>query len=71
MEYHSGDIVRVRGFKGAEATMRVWATLQRGLLLCTEDGYQILRQGREAPAVGYPLEDVVGLVESPIGAYSP
>lgn len=66
--FNRGDQVEVKGFRGDRAVLRVWeARGDRGLLLCSESGFERLVAGSEAPLVGYPMSDVVGVVQ-PIGA---
>ena len=60
--YERGDRVRVEGFGGQTATLRVWEELGRGLVLCSEDGYERLTRGDEAPLVGFPWSNIKGLV---------
>ncbi len=60
--YERGDQVLVQGYDGKTAVLRIWESLGRGLLLCTEEGYHRKMSGQEAPAVGFPLWDVVSLV---------
>lgn len=61
MSYQRGDLVRVKGYGGAEGVARVWAVLPRGFVLCSERGYEVLLRGEEAAQVGYPASDVIGL----------
>ncbi len=60
--YKKGDRVRVEGFGGRTAILRVWEERRRGLVLCSEDGYKEAVEGGELVAVGFPLTDVKGKV---------
>jgi hypothetical protein len=57
-----GDRVQVEGFGGRTGVLRVWNCFDHGLGLCSEDGYQRLEAGRQAPVVGFPRADVRGVV---------
>ena len=66
MSIKQGDRVRVRGCRDKEGVLRVWEVRPRGLVLTTEQGYKRLLAGDEdAPQVGYPDADVLGL-EAPM-----
>jgi hypothetical protein len=60
--YQRGDWVRVEGYGGRVAILRVWESLGGGLALCSEAGYQRMSRGEDAPEVGFPLSDVKGVV---------
>ena len=60
MDYRRGDRLLVQGFAGDRAVLRVWDVSRGGVLLCTENGYRMLRLGREAALVGFPFADIVG-----------
>jgi hypothetical protein len=57
-----GDRVRVEGYGGRAAVLLVWEDFGRGVALCSEEGYQRLLEGAEAPVVGFPRSDIKGLV---------
>lgn len=59
--YQRGDHVGVRGFGGHSAVLLVWDVRPKGLLLCTEDGFGRLTRGKDAPVIGFPLSDIVGI----------
>ena len=68
MAIKQGDRVRVRGYHDQEGVLRVWEVRSGGLVLTTERGYERLLSGDEnAPQVGYPAQDILGLVVSPTG----
>lgn len=56
--YEKGDRVRVQGFGGRTAILRVWEQRERGLLLCSEAGYRRALEGGEVVTVGFPWSDV-------------
>ena len=56
--FFRGDRVRIEGFKKRTAILRVWESLDRGLLLCSEASYEQARTGGELVAVGFPMSDV-------------
>lgn len=56
-----GDRVKIQGFRGKTGELIVWESRDQGLLLCTEQGYRLLLQGIEAPIVGFPMCDIMGL----------
>ena len=58
--YKRGDRVRVHGFAGKRAVLRVWEDKGHGLLLCSEAGYQEAIKGGELIAVGFPIADIEG-----------
>ena len=60
--YTKGDRVIVEGLNQRSAILRVWAVKKHGLLLCTEEGYQLGEAtGQEPIAVGFPMADIKGL----------
>ena len=59
--FERGQKVRVVGMGGVEATLIVWDSKPHGISACTEVGFELLKRGIEAPIVGYPARDVVGL----------
>ena len=61
--YSRGDRVLVQGMGGKRATLVVWDERRSGLMLCTEKGFQGRIRGEDAPVVGYPYEDIMGLVD--------
>ena len=61
--FNRGDRVRVQGYKGRQAVLRVWEDKGHGLLLCSEEGYERAMGGGELVAVGYPLDDIKGPAE--------
>lgn len=62
--YTKGDRVAVEGLHKRTATLRVWDIKERGLLLCTDQGYDFgTMTGEEPIAVGFPWSDIKGLVE--------
>ena len=61
--YSKGDLVVVRGFGGREAILRVWEVRPKGCMVCTEEGFQARLRGGEAPMVGFPLCDIIGLAD--------
>ncbi len=62
--YSRGDWVWVRGADGREAALIVWEVRRKGLLLCTQMGFQQLLQGKEAPVIGFPMHDILGHTEA-------
>lgn len=56
--FSRGDRVRVEGFKKRTAILRVWDSLDKGLLLCSEASYQRANNGGELVAVGFPMSDI-------------
>ena len=62
--YKKGDRVIVEGFGGKRAVLRVWEHTAKGVWMCSEEGYQDLISNRDAPIVGFPHKDVIGLVEN-------
>jgi hypothetical protein len=58
MEFNKGDLVRVQGFGNREAVLRVWERRERGAILSSEDGYERLEAGEEAPMIGFPMRDI-------------
>ena len=56
--FSRGDRVRVEGFKKRTAVLRVWGSLDKGLLLCSEASYKRASNGGEVVAVGFPMSDV-------------
>lgn len=60
-----GDHVKIQGFAGKEGELVVWEVREKGLMLCTDEGYQSLIEGREAPVIGFPLSDIVGPINEP------
>lgn len=70
--FERGDRVLVEGVGGKRAVLRVWEVRLRGLLLCSESGYERLSAGEDAPAVGFPMGDILGPApEQPEHARSP
>jgi hypothetical protein len=62
--YQRGDRVLVEGFGEKRATLRVWEVRKRGLILCTEADYNEAVAGDGMlTALGFPIEDVVGMKE--------
>lgn len=54
-----GELVRVRVYSGEVVPRRVWQDVGRGVLLCTEDGYErAIKTGREPVCVGFPRDDI-------------
>jgi len=60
--FNRGDCVRVRGYGGKEAVLRVWEERDRGLLLCSEEGFHRMVDGGELVLVGYPMSDIAGRI---------
>ena len=60
-----GQRVRVEGYKGRKAILRVWEDKGHGLTLCSEAGYARAIEGGELVAVGFPMSDVRGLADQP------
>lgn len=58
--YTKGDRVLVRGFGGREAVLRVWEIRPKGVMLCTDEGFEASMRGEEAPVVGFPFCDIKG-----------
>jgi hypothetical protein len=59
--YKRGDRVRVEGYGGRAAVLRVWEDFGRGVSLCSEEGYErILQGGSDVAVVGFPRVDVKG-----------
>lgn len=56
--FQKGDRVRVQGFGGRSAVLRVWEDRGKGLLLCSESSYEAALKGAELVAVGFPMADV-------------
>jgi len=58
--YERGDRVRVVGFRGKRAVLRVWEDKGHGLLLCSEATFRQAKNGCEVVAVGFLMSDIVG-----------
>lgn len=63
--FQRGQRVKVLGLGGKEGVLVVWEPKAHGAGLCTPDGYAVLKEGREAPIVGFPAKDILGVVEEP------
>ena len=63
--FTKGQRVKVEGFKGRKAILRVWEDRGHGLVLCSEAGYTKATEGGELVGVGFPMSDVIGLVDQP------
>jgi hypothetical protein len=59
-----GDRVKVLGYGGRVAILRVWQVRARGALLCSESGYRRAVDGGELVAVGFPEADIREVVQS-------
>ena len=67
MKYQRGDLVRVEGFGGMQATLRVWDVREGRLLLCTDEEFHKGINGNGVPdVVGFPMRDIKGRVEAPV-----
>jgi hypothetical protein len=54
-----GDLVIARAFGGKPNIVRVWEVTQKVILICSEENYQILVNGKKGLfPVGVPREDV-------------
>lgn len=63
-----GEEVIVRAYRGELLHRRVWADTGRGVLLCSESGFQKAVQSGEEPLYsGFPKEDVVRVERSEDG----
>ena len=59
VQFQRGQIVTARAYGGGLITRRVWRDAARGVLLCSESGYQrALVDGTEPLWSGFPREDV-------------
>lgn len=57
-----GDEVTVRAYRGEVLHRRVWTDTGRGVLLCSESGFQAaMKRGEEPLYSGFPKEDVVSV----------
>jgi hypothetical protein len=65
-----GDIVLLRAYRGEQIQRRVWQDVGRGVVICSEAGYQEAIRTGLAPTncVGWPREDVLEVVEPALGA---
>ena len=61
--YSRGERVIVEGFQGKRAVLYVWEQKERGLMLCTAEGFGHRMKGVDAPVVGYPMQDIKGLYQ--------
>lgn len=63
MSYQRGDIVRLRAYGDEIIERRVWHVHERGVVICSEEAYRRATSGGDEPlCVGWPPEDVLGLV---------
>ena len=58
--YEKGVRVRVCGYRGQKAVLRVWEQRPRGLMLCSDEGYARAIEGGEVVAIGFPFADIEG-----------
>ena len=57
-----GAAVTVRAYRGALLHRRVWEDTGRGVMLCSETGFQRAVESGEPPLCsGFPKEDVVSV----------
>ena len=61
--FTKGQRVKVEGFKGRKAILRVWEDRGHGLLLCSEAGYSRAAEGGALVGVGFPMSDIRGLAD--------
>lgn len=59
-----GQLVTVRLYGGGTAIRRVVAVKRDVIVICAEEEYEAAeREGREPNGLGFPPEDVIGVVE--------
>ena len=64
MEMQSGDLVRVRTYGGREIVRRLATVRGATALICNDEEYKAAtKEQREPICIGFPLADVVEVVE--------